>query len=215
MVYQKKVEKFLKRVKYLLVAVDILLKFVRVQTTKTKYAKDTLDAFRKMIFRKNTPEIFGLIKEQSMGELLKNFARRKTLKFTFSLWNIWYISLPWKSSWKNCPQSAAVCFYIELSQKSIKWKISQRCEKQWFFLSILCNKSFKKYTKPKFKIGVRVKKSKNDIPFRKRCKPQFTDEVFEISAISTKHLLHTSSKISKKKKFWEKFYENEQWKCSD
>ena len=86
-----------------------------------------------MFSRKNTPEIFGLIKEQRMGELSKNFARRKTLKFTFSLWNIWYISLPWKSSWKNCPQSAAVCFYIELSQKSIKWKISQRCEKQWFF----------------------------------------------------------------------------------
>ena len=82
MVYQKKVEKFLNRVKYLLVAVDIFSKFVRVQTTKTKYAKNTLHAFRKMISRKNTPEIFGLIKEQSMGELLKNFARRKTLKFT-------------------------------------------------------------------------------------------------------------------------------------
>ena len=37
----KKVEKFLNRVKYLLVAVDIFSKFVRVQTTKTKYAKDT------------------------------------------------------------------------------------------------------------------------------------------------------------------------------
>ena len=83
-----------------------------------------------------------------------------------------------------------------------------------FFIN-LCKQSFKKYTKPKFKIGDRVKKSKNDIPFRKGYKPQFTEEVFEISAISTKHLLHTSSKISKKKKFWEKFYENEQWKCSD
>ena len=82
MVYQKKVENFLNRVKYLLVAVDIFSKFVRVQTTKIKYAKNTLHAFRKMISRKNTPEIFGLIKEQSMGELLKSFARRKTWKFT-------------------------------------------------------------------------------------------------------------------------------------
>ena len=44
-------------VKYLLVAVDIRLRFVRVQTMKTKYAKDTLHAFRKMISgKKNTPE---------------------------------------------------------------------------------------------------------------------------------------------------------------
>ena len=81
---------------------------------------------------------------------------------------------------------------------------SSRDVKNTDFLSILYNKSFKKYTKPKFKIGDRVGISNNDIPFRKGYKPQFTDEIFEISAISTKNL-HTSSKISKKKKFWENF----------
>ena len=39
-------------VKYLLVAVDIFLQFVRVQKMKTKYAKDTLQAFKKMFSRK-------------------------------------------------------------------------------------------------------------------------------------------------------------------
>ena len=39
-------------VKYLLVAVDTFSRFVRVQTMKTKYAQDTLKAFRKMISRK-------------------------------------------------------------------------------------------------------------------------------------------------------------------
>ena len=48
------------------------------------------------------------------------------------------------------------------------------------FLSIMYNKSFEKYTKPKCKIGDRIRISKNDIPFRKRYKPQFTDEIFEI-----------------------------------
>ena len=43
-------------VKYLLVAVDVFSGFVRVQTMKTKYAKDTLQAFKKMISRKSTPE---------------------------------------------------------------------------------------------------------------------------------------------------------------
>ena len=47
------------RVKYLLVAVDNFSRFFRVQTMKTKYAKVTLQAFRKMIYRTNTPENFG------------------------------------------------------------------------------------------------------------------------------------------------------------
>ena len=69
--------------KKLLVAVVVFLRFFRVQTMKTKYAKDILQAFKKIISRKNTPEKnFGLIKEQNMGELSKNFARKKiTLKF--------------------------------------------------------------------------------------------------------------------------------------
>ena len=73
------------------------------------------------------------------------------------------------------------------------------------YFTTLYNKSFKKYTKSKLKIGDRVGISKNDISFRKGYKPQFTDEILEISAKSTKRLLHTSAKISKKKKFWERF----------
>ena len=39
-------------VKYLLVAVDVFSRFVRFQTMKTKYAKDTLQAFKKNDFSK-------------------------------------------------------------------------------------------------------------------------------------------------------------------
>ena len=69
-------------VKYLLVAVDIFSRFVGVQRMKTKYAKDTLQAFRKMICRKKTPEKLWVDIGTEHGELLKNFAWRKTLKFT-------------------------------------------------------------------------------------------------------------------------------------
>ena len=63
-----------------------------------------------------------------------------------------------------------------------------------------------KYTNPKFKNSDRNRVSKNFIPFRKGYKPQFTDKIFEISAKSTKKtLLHTSSKISKKRKILETF----------
>ena len=36
-----------KGVKHLLVAVDVFSRFARVQTMKTNYAKDTLQAFKK------------------------------------------------------------------------------------------------------------------------------------------------------------------------
>ena len=41
--------------KYLLVAVDIISRFVRVQTVKTNYAKDILQAFRKSFLKKKHP----------------------------------------------------------------------------------------------------------------------------------------------------------------
>ena len=72
-----------KGVKYLLFAVDVFSRFVRVQTMKIKYAKDTLQAFKKKCFLEKTLlKSFGLIKERNMEELSENFARKKALKFT-------------------------------------------------------------------------------------------------------------------------------------
>ena len=53
------------------------------------------------------------------------------------------------------------------------------------FLSILYCKLLREFTKPKFKVGDRVRISKYDLPFRKGYKPQFTNEVFEIVAVSS------------------------------
>ena len=52
------------------------------------------------------------------------------------------------------------------------------------FLSILYSKPQREFRIPKFKVGDRVRISKYD--FRKGYKPQFTKEVFEIVAISSK-----------------------------
>ena len=54
------------------------------------------------------------------------------------------------------------------------------------YLKIFYRKPMKQYNNPKFKIGDNVRISKNDIPFRKGYKPQYTNEVFEIEAISTR-----------------------------
>ena len=62
-----------KGVKYLLVAVDVFLRFVRVQTMKTKYAKDTLQAFKKTLSRKNTLEKLWFDKGTEYGVCFKKF----------------------------------------------------------------------------------------------------------------------------------------------
>ena len=59
------------------------------------------------------------------------------------------------------------------------------------FLSIMYSKPLREFRKPKFKVGDRVRISKYDSPFRKGYKPQFTKEVFETVAISSKKLQHT------------------------
>ena len=79
-------------VNYLLVAVDVFSRYVRVPTMKTKYAKDTLQAFRKNTSRKNAPEKLwvdkrteyaGTFKKEKRKRFQKEFLkRRKTLKFT-------------------------------------------------------------------------------------------------------------------------------------
>ena len=51
--------------------------------------------------------------------------------------------------------------------------------------SILHSKLLRQFRKPKFEIGDRIRNSKYDWLFRKGDKPQFTEEVFEIVAISS------------------------------
>ena len=60
-------------VKYLLVAVDVFLRFVRVQTMKNKHAKDTLQAFKNLISGKNTPEKRWVDKGTEYGGTFKKF----------------------------------------------------------------------------------------------------------------------------------------------
>ena len=67
-------------VKYLLVAEDIFSRFARVQTMKTKYAKHTLKAFRKMISRKNTPEKLWVDKRTEYGGTFKKFCQEKDIE---------------------------------------------------------------------------------------------------------------------------------------
>ena len=216
-------------VKYLLVAVDVFFsRFVRVQTMKTKYAKDTLQAFKKMISRKNTPEKLWVDKGTEYGGTFKKFCKEKNIEVysTMSETKAAFAERAIQSS------KHIIYRYIEDHGKKFNHKLPQvvstmncrvnrsigkspRDVKNNVFLSILNNKPLTRYEKLKFKVGDRVRISKNDIPFRKGYKPQFTDEIFKISAISTKKPPTYIIKDLDKGEILGKFDEKELRKCSD
>ena len=53
-----KLAKYNRRVKYYLVAVDCLSKYLRVEPLKTKYATKTAEAFRKMTKQKQPEKVW-------------------------------------------------------------------------------------------------------------------------------------------------------------
>ena len=72
------------------------------------------------------------------------------------------------------------------SRRNCSIDLIQKNVKNSDFLSILFSKSLREFRKPKFKIGDRVRIPKYDLTFRKDYKPQFTREVFETVAISSR-----------------------------
>ena len=77
------------------------------------------------------------------------------------------------------------------------------------FLSILYSKPLQQFRKPKFKVGDRVSISKYDLPFRKGCKPQFTQEFFEIVALSSRKPPTYTRKDEQDEIIRGKFYQKE------
>ena len=77
------------------------------------------------------------------------------------------------------------------------------------FLSILYSKPLREFRKLKLKVGDRIGISKYDLPFRKGSKPQFTKEVFEIVAISSKNPPTYTIKDEQDEIIRGKFYQKE------
>ena len=205
-----------KGVKYLLVAIDVFLRFVRVQTMKNKYAKDTLQAFKKMISRKNTPEKLWVdtgtgyggtsfkkfCKEKSievystMSETKAAFAERAIQSLKHNIYR--YIEGHGEKFINKLPQ------FVSTMNCRINRSIgkSPRDVKNTDFLSILYNKPLTRCKKLKFKVGDRVRISKSDINHNLQMK------LLKFLQYLQKSLLHISPKISTKKKLWDNFVKN-------
>ena len=152
-----------------------------------------------MITKKNRPKKIGLTRERNLLESLKKLCKAEGIQ-------IYSTMSETKATFaERTIRSLKIILYRYMEENGCKYihKLTQfvttlnsrrNCSidlipknvKNSDFLTILYSKPLREFRKPKFKVGDRVRISKFDLPFRKGCKPQFTKEVFEIVAISSK-----------------------------
>ena len=158
-----------------------------------------MKAFSSMITKKNRPkniwvdkgtEFAGAFKKFCTAEGIQVYSTMSETKAAFaertirSLKNIVYRYMEdfgYKYIHK-LPQFITTLNSRRNSSIDMRPNTVKKCD----FMSIFCSKPLREFKKPTFTTGDRVQISKNDLPFRKGYKPQFTREVFENMAIATR-----------------------------
>ena len=210
-------------VKYLLVAVDCLSRYLRVEPLKTKYATETAEAFKKMIKHKQPKKVWVDDGTEFLGafkalcnkrgiHLYSTFSEKKSAfaeRNIRSLKNVIYRCLEekWTYSYLDKLDSfvktinSRVNRTINLAPNKVTKKDVPR------LVSLIVNTTYSQ--KPKFFVGDLVRILKKEETFGKGCKQSFTDEIFEISSIPTLNP-QTYSLIDTDKEFIQgKFYQPE------
>ena len=199
--YVDKLAKKNKDVKYLLVAVDCLSRYLRVEPLKSKYATTTADAFKKMIRNKRPKKVwvdagtefkgsFSTLCQKNDIEVYKTFSEKKSAfaeKNIRSLKNLIYKYLEdkWTYSYFNQLQSFVQAINSRVKRVTILASNKVTKKDVPYLISLFFNDSAKLVRRPKFYVGDFVRISKADLPFRKGYKQTFTNEVFEIYDIPT------------------------------
>ena len=214
--YVDKLAKYNQGVRYLLVAVDCLSRYLRVEPLKTKYAKETTEAFKKMIKTKQPKKVWVDKGTEFKGEFEKLCTKQEIVKYkthsekksAFAERNIRslksiiykYLEFEWTYS------------YIEKLQsfvQTINSRVIRVTKHVPALVSLIANSSSKLVQKPKFYVGDNVRIAKTDLPFRKGYKLIFADEFFEIVAIPTVNPPTYSLIDAEKDEISGKFYEKE------
>ena len=208
-------------VKYLLVAIDVLSRNVRVQPMKDKTAASAKQAFINMLVKEKPRKVWvddGTEFEASFKSYCKDldiliyhtFSDTKAAyaeRAIRSLKNIIYRYMEEHESSK----------YIHKLQQFVKTMNSRvnrsigKAPKDFKNTDALPHiiKSLKTSLKPKFHVNDYVRISKKDMPFRKGYKPQFTDEIFKIVEVTTKNPPTYQLQDKDKEVIQGKFYEAE------
>ena len=190
--YVDKLAKDNNGVKYLLVHQDLFDRNVDAKGMKTKDSKETVRAFLTMITKKNRPKKIWVDKETEFAGEFKKICKAEGIQIYSTMNKTKAVfAEPTIPSLKN-----VLYRYMEDNENKYIHKLSQfvttlnsqrnssidsipKNVKNSNFLSILYSKPQREFKKSQFKVGDRFRISKG-------YKPQFTIEVFEIVAISSK-----------------------------
>ena len=197
--YVDKLAKNNNGVRYLLVRHDLFHRSVDAKRKKTKDSKETVRAVLTMITKKNRPKSVWVDKGTKLAGELKKLCKAEGIQIHSTM------SETKAAFAERTLRSSRIILYRYIEDNGHKYihKLTQfvttlnfrrNCSidlipknlKIYDFLSILCSKLLRAFRKPKFIFGDIVCISKYDIHFRKGYKPQFTREVFEILAISSR-----------------------------
>ena len=199
--YVDKLARYNNGVKYLLVAVDVLSRYLRVEPMRSKSAPDTAKAFKKMIEKvqpervwsdkgtefkgafKNLCDERGIATYTTASETKSAFAERNIR----SLKNIMYKHMEnkWTYQYINRLQQFVNTINSRVNRVTKLAPNKVRKKHEPHLRSLAAKQSSKFVKKPKFNIRDRVRIAKQDLPFKKGYKQSFTDEVFTITQIPT------------------------------
>ena len=209
--------------KYLLVAVDCLSRYLRVEPLKTKYATETAQVFKKMIKHKQPEKVWVDDVTEFLGafkalctergfHLYSTFSEKKSAfaeRNIRSLKNIIYSYLDEK--WTFSYQDKLDAFVKTINSRvnrTIKLAPNKVTKKDVpRLVSLTANAANSKKTK--FYIGDFVRIVKKEETFGKGYKQSFTDDVFEIASIPTLHPPTYSLIDADKEVIQGKFYQPE------
>ena len=197
--YVDKLAKENNGVKYLLVRQDLFDRTVDAKGMKSKDSKETVRAILSMITKKKRfkkfwvdkgTEFAGEFKKLCKAEGVQIYSTMSETKASFaertirSLRIILYRYME-NNGYKYIHKLTQFVTTLN-SRKNCSIDLIPKNVKNSDILSILYSKPLREFEKPIFKVGDRVRISKYDLPFRRGYKPQFTKEVFEIVANSSK-----------------------------
>ena len=181
-------------VKYLLVRQDLFDRTVDAKSKKNKSFQGKRFVHFCLRLQKNRPKKFwvdkgtefagdfeklckaeGILIYSTMSETKAALAERaiRSLKNTLPLHGRQWIQVP--------SQNESIRYNTKFLKKLLDRLDTKECKEFRLFVHAV-----RECTKPKFEIGERVRISKCDSPVKKVYKPQFTKEVYENVAISSK-----------------------------
>ena len=223
--YVDKLAKYNKDIKYLLVAVDCMSRYLCVQPLKSKYATTTAEALNQMIKTEKPKKIWvdkgtefkGSFKTLCEKKGIKTYTTESEKKSAFDERNIRslknliykYLEDKWTYSYIGNLQDFVNTINSRTNRviKLAPYKVTKKDVSR--LISLRAEQSLKLVRRPKLYVGDFVRITKIYIPFRKGYKQSFTDEVFEEFDVPTKDPLTYNLIDDNKEPIEGKFYEPE------